>query len=1487
MNSPLPQTLVITAPTGRGKSVLANYLSQQFQRDGDDTVVLSYFCKDNDDGRKRSMNIVRHLLYQLLDCKRELLRHLPRKALIMGRETVFTFQNLWDVLTQILRAHDLKNVFCIIDGLDECDEESSKTIQEAFDMDVLSGDLTAKPIRARFLITSQPTESALLLAQKSIDLKILPSSVNDDILKYVYGTIKSLKRLGSEMTISQQLSDHIQATIEQQAKGSFQWAKLVLKEIGDAPISRNSIMNVFQQAPKDLSGLYEECFRKISPYRILKARRMLTILLFSSRALTPVELAVCMLENPTQYTTHAQVEDDFDHSMAWEANVTCGSFLDLVDNSINITHQSARVALMSFTPEHRSSTDFIPFDAGEGHRILAMSCLSYLLLDEIQKLSTEDQHMGLGIKFPFLKYAEANWHVHLREVKDLEGFEVLLQRFFSPCHLRTRPWQSAWPHMLKSFPTWEGSEDTAIMHLLVHTGLLSLLKRCKLDPSGSQWTPLFTDLLSPWRDPSSNAEVQPRESLPLLILSAGVDNEDTYGDTPLLRAMKASSWDVFFWLLCDKLADPNTVNDEGCTIAHLAAKVGFPDLIRWLGLNRVRTNGIDGYGLTPLDYALICGSEKAAASLIKNTPPHDARFRESPLHLVARSGYQALLPIALSHSCGVNEATSLGKTAIMVASEHGHDNIVRALLAAHGDTDLKDNKHKSALHYAASKGSEKVVTTLLDHGVIADEPDDRKRTPLHLAASNGHEKMVLQLIPNVSDLDAQDERGWTALHYATEKHHLNIVKILVENEADINRASRDGWTPFHLASMLGYFDIANFLAAQSGVLLDTVNHNGFTPLASAALKRFEDIVLLLLSHNANVEGRVYSDANKKLWTPPLQAAARGGSQRVVKDLLGANALVNAVACDNSTALMCAAEEQHHEIVTLLLDHGANTNCKSNTGWSPLHCVTKDDQEELVTRLLDLGVDASSRDIFGWTPAHLACSNGSIRILEILVTRGANVEATSDAGWSLLHEAVKSGNEGMVRWLLSRKVRADQAFKGHITPLIVASGKENAAIVKLLLEYDASGQGIPSKGWSPLHAAARSGCQKNAVLLLNHRHPVDAMDKLGATPLLYAALGGHVLLVKVLLKHNANIKAISRTGLSFLNCAVAAGSKALVQLGIEKGVDINWSGPRSDPAIFEAIGQGNRELFSILLSHNARLSIRSRFGQSALHQAASSGYEGLVQDLLAAGLDPNARDKYGRTPLHLAAWCYRKATVRVLVAHGGDQRALDPFGRTAYYWARRRFNHGLTEKKHSSVPELESSHRRQRLEHTIRFCLDKLCQNITRSYQFSTLGKCLQFIGDTENAKIAFEQRMDQSLHPKLVHYASCNGCGLDKGIEGYRYVCSACADVDLCSECFSGSWKPGQLGRGCFAHKFLVVPRPGWELRPPTVVNDDGLTVLEWLTSLRPPRTTGLQNEERRTWSRAEQQMQSRLGYWDLSDVIFGLSSDFKEQEDVDELLDI
>ncbi|KAI1392020.1 ankyrin repeat-containing domain protein [Hypoxylon trugodes] len=105
-----------------------------------------------------------------------------------------------------------------------------------------------------------------------------------------------------------------------------------------------------------------------------------------------------------------------------------------------------------------------------------------------------------------------------------------------------------------------------------------------------------------------------------------------------------------------------------------------------------------------------------------------------------------------------------------------------------------------------------------------------------------------------------------------------MVKLLLNHGADPCTASDGGWTPLHNAAQSGYAPIV-VLLLQANANVNAELSNGMTPLHWAAFNGFEEIVRLILTR------------------PDVNLA--------IKDSF------------NRTAMLCAAEKNHPEIVQLL------------------------------------------------------------------------------------------------------------------------------------------------------------------------------------------------------------------------------------------------------------------------------------------------------------------------------------------------------------------------------------------------------------------------------------------------------------------------------------------------------------------------------------------------------------------------------------------
>ena len=85
----------------------------------------------------------------------------------------------------------------------------------------------------------------------------------------------------------------------------------------------------------------------------------------------------------------------------------------------------------------------------------------------------------------------------------------------------------------------------------------------------------------------------------------------------------------------------------------------------------------------------------------------------------------------------------------------------------------------------------------------------------------------------------------------------------------------------------------------------------------------------------------------------------------------------------------AAESNSLDVISLLLDHGADMNVNNNNGWTPLH--------NAVRLLIGGGADIDAEDHSGSTALHYAALNQSHDIARLLIKRGANTEQI-DLSW---------------------------------------------------------------------------------------------------------------------------------------------------------------------------------------------------------------------------------------------------------------------------------------------------------------------------------------------------------------------------------------------------------------------------------------------------------------------------------------------------------
>jgi len=234
--------------------------------------------------------------------------------------------------------------------------------------------------------------------------------------------------------------------------------------------------------------------------------------------------------------------------------------------------------------------------------------------------------------------------------------------------------------------------------------------------------------------------------------------------------------------------------------------------------------------------------------------------------------------------------------------------------------------------------------------------------------------------------------------------------------------------------------------------------------------------------------------------PLLFAAVQADDAREVARLLaeGAPANWHNHLWTNSTALHIAALAGRREILRLLLDHGADTEAKSDGGARTLLWAVDSGDVEIIRLLLDRGAKVDAKNRTDWTALHQAAERGQLEIVRLLLDRGADLAArTTVSGFSgdpRRHGARR--REGTAGW---RTTRPRCAPSGSC-PVLARGGTGwcfRTHIVAVRAR-PACRRPVPQGGVSPLHSAAAHGRQEVARLLLERGADPLASDMHGQT-----------------------------------------------------------------------------------------------------------------------------------------------------------------------------------------------------------------------------------------------------------------------------------------------------------------------------------------------------------------------------------------------------
>jgi ankyrin repeat protein len=187
---------------------------------------------------------------------------------------------------------------------------------------------------------------------------------------------------------------------------------------------------------------------------------------------------------------------------------------------------------------------------------------------------------------------------------------------------------------------------------------------------------------------------------------------------------------------------------------------------------------------------------------------------------------------------------------------------------------------------------------------------------------------------------------------------------------------------------------------------------------------------------------------------PLYYAAMLGFRDLAEHLIAKYPEhVNARGGKELTPVHVAAYKGHADILSLLLEHGADLEGRGKYNGTPLLRTSDNGNLEAGRCLLDHGADINARDRDDWTPLIPAAIGEHVEFARMLLKRGAEIDARVRANETPLHFAVRHGKIRFVRLLLEHGADVNARDNRGRTPSQMAT-KNQHEIVELLSEYGA-------------------------------------------------------------------------------------------------------------------------------------------------------------------------------------------------------------------------------------------------------------------------------------------------------------------------------------------------------------------------------------------------------------------------------------------------
>jgi ankyrin repeat protein len=791
------------------------------------------------------------------------------------------------------------------------------------------------------------------------------------------------------------------------------------------------------------------------------------------------------------------------------------------------------------------------------------------------------------------------------------------------------------------------------------------------------------------------------------------------GKKPLLEAVQAGQRKTAD-LIIHKILEPNIPLEVGGKYAsHIAVINNDEEMVEFLLGRGVKFHLPDKKNLSAFHYAILYNQKKIVEFLLD--PKKRVEIPADLLHFAAAKASPEILDFILKHTSNINALNPVKKETALLSAVRENNLTNTNLLCLRGASLHTKNSNGETPFLLAAKQNSSLLQFLLQYNPPY-QVTDQGENALHLAAMHNQDENVELLLNHNFDATILDHAQKTPLMHAQEKQFFDICDILQGKRAQLERAKKTIVESLMNGQQNSFFSALKNLPINKSMTF-IVPHIGKTCLpilhlidllVSEEKKKKEILEKFVQKYQVDINMQTAQGntllhiAAIKDQDPPfkkMNALVPNGQGITPLHLFAQSASlarftsifseIDKDALDREdkemqTPLFYAIQKNRLDIVSFLLDKGANPNHRSKTLMTPLGLAIEKNSLPIVRTLAEKGVCIESLiGVNGERALHIAVRKGFDEIAKYLVEKTTNMYQKDRQGKEPIHVAAAKGNQNMVRFLHACGASLFSIdYQGNGLAYFAAQSK-CPELIDFLKEHEVPLDPLVSNDFkpkkAPLHMATIKGNLPMITQFSRYKADFEVRDSEGDTSLVYATISENAEILELFSESplmndkqqvyrsiitaiqldsvpqirilQRELKSIDQSlefyqNITMLHVACQFGAIRIVHYLLKERADPLLKMHNGASAFDLAVLHNHVEIaraisYQIKINPNQKLSK----GKNYLHLAAEKDSSSMIALLYLEGADLDALDAEGSTPLHVAVEKENMSAVKLLLALG--------------------------------------------------------------------------------------------------------------------------------------------------------------------------------------------------------------------------------------------